>query len=81
LKPVALLVEDEMALSSIIADTLDDEELRLFLRKHPDILIADVMMPKMNNLEMVEKIRKAEKNHSFPVSYSPFFDWEFGVWL
>ncbi|MDR0393765.1 MAG: response regulator transcription factor, partial [Tannerella sp.] len=72
-KPVVLLVEDEKALSSIIADTLEDEGfsvlkafdgnegLRLFLNRHPDILIADVMMPKLDGFEMVEKIRKADK--------------------
>jgi DNA-binding response OmpR family regulator len=72
-KPVVLLVEDEKALSSIIADTLEDEGfsilktfdgdegLRLFLNKRPDILIADVMMPKMDGFEMVEKIRKTDK--------------------
>jgi len=72
--PLALLVEDEKALSSIISDTLEEvgfsilaafdgvEGLKLFLKNRPDIVIADVMMPKMDGFEMVSKIRKADKN-------------------
>jgi DNA-binding response OmpR family regulator len=70
---VVLLVEDEKTLSSIIMDTLEGEGfsilqafdgregLRLFLEKRPDILIADVMMPKMDGFEMVNKIRFTDK--------------------
>jgi len=72
-KPVVLLVEDEKTLSSIIVDTLEDEGfstlkafdgsegLRLFFNNRPEILIADVMMPKMDGFEMVDKIRKKDK--------------------
>ena len=72
-KPLILLVEDEKALSSIIIDTLEDEGfatlkafdgiegLRLFFDKRPDLLIADVMMPKMDGFEMVGKIRATDK--------------------
>jgi Response regulators consisting of a CheY-like receiver domain and a winged-helix DNA-binding domain len=72
-KHVVLLVEDEKTLSSIILDTLEDEGfstlqafdghegLKLFIEKHPDILIADVMMPKMGGFEMVQTIRSTDK--------------------
>lgn len=72
-KYVVLLVEDEKTLSSIIMDTLEDEGfstlqafdghegLRLFFEKHPDILIADVMMPKIDGFEMVRRIRLTDK--------------------
>jgi DNA-binding response OmpR family regulator len=71
--PTVLLVEDETALSAIIADTLESEGfscicstngqdgLQMFRHKKPDILIADVMMPKMSGFEMVEEIRKTDK--------------------
>ncbi|MDR1623753.1 MAG: response regulator transcription factor [Tannerellaceae bacterium] len=71
--PVVLLVEDETTLSSIITDTLESEGficikafdgqegLRIFHYKKPDILIADVMMPKMDGFEMVREIRKTDK--------------------
>jgi DNA-binding response OmpR family regulator len=72
-QPLVLLVEDERTLSSIIVDTLESEGfstlqtfdgaegLRLFLDKQPDIVVADVMMPKMDGFEMVKKIRNADK--------------------
>lgn len=72
-RSVVLLVEDEKTLSSIIMDTLEGEGfstlqafdghegLRLFIEKQPDILIADVMMPKMDGFEMVRKIRVTDK--------------------
>lgn len=72
-KPVVLLIEDEKTLSSIIADTLEgegfstlqafdgQEGLRLFFDKQPDVLVADVMMPKMDGFEMVRCIRVTDK--------------------
>jgi DNA-binding response OmpR family regulator len=72
-KPAVLIVEDEKTLSSIITDTLEDENfstlkafdgnegLRLFLEKRPDIIVADVMMPRMDGFEMVRKIRATDK--------------------
>ena len=72
-KPLILLVEDEKALSSIVIDTLEDEGfatlqvfngydgLRLFFEKRPDLLIADVMMSRMDGFEMVRKIRDTDK--------------------
>ncbi|MDR2232045.1 MAG: response regulator transcription factor [Tannerella sp.] len=71
--PVVLLAEDETTLSAIITDTLEDEGftcftasngyecLQLFRDKKPDILIADVMMPKMDGFEMVREIRKMDR--------------------
>lgn len=72
-KHVVLLVEDERTLSSIITDTLEgegfptlqafdgQEGLRLFIEKQPHIIIADVMMPKIDGFEMVRKIRVTDK--------------------
>ncbi|MDR0507458.1 MAG: response regulator transcription factor [Dysgonamonadaceae bacterium] len=71
--PVVLLVEDETTLASIITETLESEEftciaaanghegLQMFYGKKPDILIADVMMPRMDGFEMVRKIRETDK--------------------
>ncbi len=68
-----LLVEDEITLSMIIKDTLEnsdfiidlanngEEGLRLFFELRPDILVADVMMPKMDGFEMVKRIRQTDK--------------------
>ena len=57
-----LLVEDELTLAMIIKDTLEEngftihtasdgeEGLHLFFELRPDVLVADVMMPKMQEL-------------------------------
>lgn len=72
-KITVLLVEDEQTLAMIIKDTLEEndfiihtasdgeEGLNLFFELHPDVLVADVMMPKMDGFEMVRRIRQADK--------------------
>ena len=68
-----LLVEDETTLAEIIKDTLEgqgfcirlagdgEEGLRLFFEWHPDVLVADVMMPRMDGFEMVRRIRRTDR--------------------
>ena len=68
-----LLVEDEQTLAMIIKDTLEEndfiihtandgeEGLSLFFELHPDVLVADVMMPKMDGWEVLKTIRKYSK--------------------
>ena len=68
-----LLVEDEQTLAMIIKDTLEsqdfiihtaadgEEGLRLFFELHPDVLVADVMMPRMDGFAMVRRIRQTDK--------------------
>lgn len=75
-----LLVEDELTLSMIIRETLDDkgeflvstakngeEGLQKFHSIHPDLLVVDVMMPKMDGFEMVKQIR--ESDHEVPILF------------
>ena len=68
-----LLAEDEKTLAMIIKDTLDgqgfnvtlasdgEEALRLFVASTPDVLVADVMMPRMDGYELVKRIRKNDQ--------------------
>jgi len=71
-RPIVLLVEDESTLAMIIQDTLEEEGfdvicaadglqgLNSFQKQKPNIVIADVMMPKMDGFEMVSRIRKLD---------------------
>ena len=61
-----LLVEDEQTLAMIIKDTLEEQDfiittagdgeegLRKFFEQKPDVLVADVMMPRMDGFEFVQ---------------------------
>ena len=68
-----LLVEDELTLAMIIKDTLEEngftihtasdgeEGLHLFFELRPDVLVADVMMPKMDGWQVCRELRKTMK--------------------
>lgn len=68
-KDKILLVEDDSTLSFIVQDALTREDfdvvcapngesgLKMFKESNPDIIVADVMMPKMDGFEMVRLIR------------------------
>ena len=68
-----LLVEDELTLAMIIKDTLEEngftihtasdgeEGLHLFFELRPDVLVADVMMPKMDGWQVCREIRQNSK--------------------
>lgn len=74
-----LLVEDDSTLSFIIQDALTregfevvsapdgDAGLRLFRDTAPDIIVADVMMPRMDGFEMVRLVRLV--NSTVPVLF------------
>lgn len=65
-----LFVEDEPTLAMIVKDALEAENftvhiacdgvsgLEMFSRLNPDIIVSDVMMPRMSGFEMVQKIRQ-----------------------
>ncbi|MDE6301886.1 MAG: response regulator transcription factor [Muribaculaceae bacterium] len=69
-----LLVEDDATLSMIISETLrldgfdvtvasDGEQgLAGFIRVRPDLVIADVMMPKLDGFSMIRKLRQIDRN-------------------
>ena len=68
-----LLVEDEASLAIIMKDTMEptgmsvtlaadgEEGLRAFFSEKPDVLVTDVMMPRMDGFEMVRRIREHDK--------------------
>lgn len=74
MKNKILLVEDDTTLSMIISETLQrdgfdvltasdgEDGLRKFTRYGTDLIVADVMMPRMDGFEMGRKIRLINKN-------------------
>ncbi|MCD6433234.1 MAG: response regulator transcription factor [Sulfurimonas sp.] len=69
-----LLVEDEEKLSLLLKDAIGDsfysfsvandglDGLEMFKKISPDIVITDIMMPKMTGLEMAKEIKKIDAN-------------------
>jgi len=69
-----LLVEDEQTLAMIIKDTLDTQGFRVMLASdglqglemmptvRPDVVVADVMMPRMDGFEMVRHLRRTDQH-------------------
>ena len=65
-----LIVEDEGSLRSVLRDKFvlegfsileakDGEEgLKIALQEHPDLILLDLLMPKMNGIEMAKKLRQ-----------------------
>jgi len=68
-KDKILIVEDDTTLAFILQDALMREGfdvetapdgivgVKMFQETHPDVVVADVMMPKMDGFEMVRQIR------------------------
>ena len=83
-KLTILIVDDDKTTTSILNHmlytytdnilTASDglEGLELFQECHPDIILSDINMPRMNGLEMVEQIRKIDEN----VKIAIFTDFE-----
>ncbi len=69
-----LLVEDEEKLATLLKNAIGDsfysftlakdgqEGLEKFLSISPDIIITDIMMPRLTGLEMAKEIRKIDEN-------------------
>ncbi len=74
--PVVLIVDDEVRMRRVIADYLHIKEyetleagdgveaLELFRAQHPDLVILDVMMPRMDGWQVLSTIRET---HQTPV--------------
>lgn len=65
-----LFVEDEPSLLHVMRDKLKvhnvayseakngEEGLEIALREHPDLILLDIILPRMDGLTMLEKLRK-----------------------
>jgi DNA-binding response OmpR family regulator len=78
-KKVILITEDEKSLQGALNDKLVNEGftvlvakngvegLEISLNKHPDLILLDLDMPKLNGMEMLRELRKDDWGKSVPV--------------
>ena len=71
-KKLILIIEDEVSYQRALIDRLNQEGftvvsamngkdgLDIALEKHPDLIILDIAMPKMDGIEMLKILRKDE---------------------
>jgi CheY-like chemotaxis protein len=74
-----LVVEDESAVSEALGDKFGREGFEVFLAKDgakglevalreiPDLILLDIVMPVMDGITMLEKMRKDKKGKKIPV--------------
>ena len=78
-KKIILIVEDEQALQEalklklekegveVLTASTGEEALEVLKKKRPTLVSLDILLPKMNGLELLEKIRKDADLHDLPV--------------
>ena len=74
-----LIVEDEESMLNAISDYLTSQEfvtllardgeegLEIALKEHPDLILLDILMPKMDGMIMLQKLRDDEWGNKAPV--------------
>ncbi len=74
-----LIIEDEEALQKAISEALinqkfttftasnGEEGLAVSLKEHPDLILLDVLMPKMDGTNMLQELRLDEWGKTVPV--------------
>ena len=74
-----LIVEDEESIQKAISDALVNQEfatltardgeegLGIALKEHPDLILLDILMPKMDGMIMLQKLRVDEWGKTAPV--------------
>ena len=78
-KKKILIVEDEESMLNAISAYLETQEfvtliakdgeegLVIALKEHPDLILLDILMPKMDGMIMLQKLRKDEWGKGAPV--------------
>lgn len=94
-KPVVLVVDDNQQNCELLQAYLEDvdcrtipardglEALKIVARTSPDLILLDVMMPKMSGFEVCRRIKNDPKNSSIPIimvtALNEFGDIERGI--
>jgi DNA-binding response OmpR family regulator len=78
-KKKILIIEDEEAMQKVISEAFDNQEftvltandgeegLDISLKEHPDLILLDILMPKMDGMVMLRKLRLDEWGKLVPV--------------
>jgi two-component system, OmpR family, alkaline phosphatase synthesis response regulator PhoP len=78
-KKKILIIEDEEAMQRVISEAFEnqgfitltanngEEGLSLSLKEHPDLVLLDILMPKMDGMVMLQKLRLDEWGKAVPV--------------
>lgn len=80
-RPRILVIEDDQDTGTLLIDTLSEEGfevrsetdglqgLAVATEWKPDLILLDVMMPKVNGIEICRRIRKSELGSSLPILF------------
>ncbi len=78
-KKKILIVDDEEAIQRAISDAFENQEftiltasngeegLAVSLKEHPDLILLDILMPKMDGMIMLQKLRQDDWGKGAPV--------------
>jgi DNA-binding response OmpR family regulator len=78
-KHTVLLVEDEASAALVLGNALRNEGLDVItagdgieglktaIDKHPDLILADLLLPRMGGMEMIREIRKDAWGKTVPI--------------
>ncbi len=74
LKKKVLIIDDALLIREVVKEIIDKESiefyeaedgkegLEIFKKKRPDLVILDILMPKMNGVEVFKELKKIDPN-------------------